>query len=220
MISTGMIALASKTIFTGINFGTANQLACATLSQFNTHAFVYSTPSAFTAVVGSTTPMIPAMIYPAIIPINTEEALVIPFVPCFNAMMITRTIVPSNKFSIDPKSLAEFPPPKELTPTPISDNPMESTTVPVTTAGKNLRSGFNINPNTDSNNPPIMEAPMIAPYPRIPPPMTPATLLQTPINPELVPMMIGTFPPIGPIAYNWIRVTIPAINIAFCKSAI
>ena len=164
--------------------------------------------------------MIPAIMYPAIIPISTEEALVIPFVPCFNAMMITRTIVPSNKFSIEPKSLAEFPPPKEFTPTPISDNPMESTTVPVTTAGKNLRSGFNINPNTDSNNPPIMEAPMIAPYPRIPPPMTPATLLQTPINPELVPMMIGTFPPIGPIAYNWIRVTSPAINIAFCKSAI
>ena len=69
-------------------------------------------------------------------------------------------------------------------------------------------------------NPPIMEAPMIAPYPRIPPPITDATLLQTPINPELVPMMIGTFPPIGPIAYNWISVTIPAINIAFCKSAI
>ena len=97
---------------------------------------------------------------------------------------------------------------------------MESTTVPVTTAGKNLRSGFNINPNTDSNNPPIMDAPMIAPYPRIPPPITDATLLQTPINPELVPMMIGTFPPIGPIAYSWISVTIPAINIAFCKSAI
>ena len=32
-------------------------------------------------------------------------------------------------------------------------------------------------------------------------------------------MMIGTFPPIGPIAYNWISVTIPAINIAFCKKA-
>ena len=164
--------------------------------------------------------MIPAIMYPAIIPISTEEALVIPFVPCFNAIMITRTIVPSNKFSIEPKSLAEFPPPKEFTPTPISDNPMESTTVPVTTAGKNLRSGFNINPNTDSNSPPIMDAPIIAPYPRIPPPITDATLLQTPINPELVPMMIGTFPPIGPIAYSWISVTIPAINIAFCKSAI
>ena len=104
--------------------------------QFNTHAFVYSTPSALTAVVGSTTPMIPAIMYPAIIPISTEEALVIPFVPCFNAMMITRTIVPSNKFSIEPKSLAEFPPPKEFTPTPISDNPMESTTVPVRQLGK------------------------------------------------------------------------------------
>ena len=62
MIRTGMIALQSNTSLTGINFGTENQAAFATLSQFNTQAFVYSTPSALTAVVGSTSPMIAAMI--------------------------------------------------------------------------------------------------------------------------------------------------------------
>ena len=143
--------------------------------------------------------------YPAIIPISTEEALVIPFVPCFNAMMITRTIVPSNKFSIEPKSIAEFPPPKEFTPTPISDNPMESTTVPVTTAGKNLRSGFNINPNTDSNNPPIMEAPASHHIKDSPPANRCNTAADTTINPELVPADDWNFSTIGPIAYSWIE---------------
>ena len=36
-----------------------------------------------------------------------------------------------------------------------------------------------------------------------------------PINPEEVPMMIGTFPPIGPIPKSCTSVTIPAISIAF-----
>ena len=45
---------------TGINVGIANQDASATFCQFNTHAFVYSTPSAVTPVVGSTKPMINA----------------------------------------------------------------------------------------------------------------------------------------------------------------
>ena len=79
---------------------------------------------------------------------------------------------------------------------------MESTTVPVTTAGKKRRRGFSIKPRTVSKRPPIREAPRIAPYARIPPPMTPATLLNTPIKPELVPMIIGTFPPTGPMAYS------------------
>ena len=74
------------------------------------------------------------------------------------------------------------------------------TTVPVTTAGKNLRSGFKKNPSTPSNRPPMIDAPMIAPYAITPPPITPATLLNTPIKPELVPIMIGTRPPTGPIA--------------------
>ena len=69
-------------------------------------------------------------------------------------------------------------------------------------SGKNLRNGLIIKPSTVSKRPPIIEAPMIAPYERIPPPITPATELNTPINPELVPMMIGTLPPHGPIEYN------------------
>ena len=40
---------------------------------------------------------------------------------------------------------------------------MESTTVPVTTGGKNLRSGFRKKPSTLSKIPPMMDAPMIAP---------------------------------------------------------
>ena len=62
MIITGITALQSKTGFTGISFGMENQLASATLSQFNTQAFVYSTPSAVTPVVGSTRPIMAAAI--------------------------------------------------------------------------------------------------------------------------------------------------------------
>ena len=47
---------------------------------------------------------------------------------------------------------------------PISDRPILSTTVPVTTAGKNLRSGLRKKPSTVSNRPPRMDAPIIAPY--------------------------------------------------------
>ena len=60
IINTGRIARRSNTGFTGINVGIANQDASATFCQFNTHAFVYSTPSAVTPVVGSTKPMINA----------------------------------------------------------------------------------------------------------------------------------------------------------------
>ena len=59
--------------------------------------------------------------------------------------------------------LAALPPPKELTPTEIRDRPMDSTTVPVTTEGKNLRRGLRKKPSTVSNRPPRMEAPMMAP---------------------------------------------------------
>ena len=51
------------------------------------------------------------------------------------------------------------------------------------------------------------------------PPMLAATLLNTPRKPELVPMMIGTLPPTGPMANNWIKVTTPAMIIAFCNRA-
>ena len=129
-----------------------------------------------------------------------EDALVIPVVPCLRIIITTSTRNPRSRFSTEPKSFALFPPPNELTPTPINDNPMESTTVPVTTAGKNFLKGLIKNPSTLSNKPPRTEAPMMAPYAATPPPMTPTTLLNTPMNPELVPMMIGTFPPIGPIA--------------------
>ena len=101
---TGAMARQSNTIFTGISFGTANHAAFFTLSQLSTHAFVYSTPSALTAVCGSTIPIITAAIYPTIIPIKMEEELVIPFVPCFSAIMTTSTKSPKRRFSMDPKS--------------------------------------------------------------------------------------------------------------------
>ena len=50
--------------------------------------------------------------------------------------------------------------------------------------------------------------------------MVATTLLNTPMKPELVPMMMGTLPPQGPMPYNWIKVTIPAIIIAFCSRLI
>ena len=43
-----------------------------------------------------------------------------------------------------------------------------------------------------------------------------ATLRQTPMKPELVPMMMGTLPPMGPMAYSCTRVTMPATSMAFC----
>ena len=62
IINTGTMALQSKMILTGISAGTASQLASFTLSQFSTQAFVYSTPSAVTPVVGRTNPIIKATI--------------------------------------------------------------------------------------------------------------------------------------------------------------
>ena len=60
MIITGMIARRSNTGFTGMILGISNQAAFATLLQLSTQAFVYSTPSAVTAVVGRIKPMITA----------------------------------------------------------------------------------------------------------------------------------------------------------------
>ena len=48
---------------------------------------------------------------------------------------------------------------------------------------------------------------MIAPYASTPPPIDAATLLNTPINPEEVPIMIGTFPPTGPMENSCTSVT-------------
>ena len=61
---------------------------------------------------------------------------------------------------------------KEATPTPIKDKPIDKTTVPVTTDGKKRRNGFKRKPKTVSNKPPIILAPMMAPYPKTPPPIT------------------------------------------------
>ena len=58
--STGAMARMSNTGVTGSSSGMANHDAAATLSQFRTHALVYSTPSAVTPVVGRTRPMTPA----------------------------------------------------------------------------------------------------------------------------------------------------------------
>ena len=65
------------------------------------------------------------------------------------------------KISMEPKSFALLPPPKELIPTEISERPMESTTVPVTTGGKNLRRGLRKKPSTLSKMPPMMDAPIM-----------------------------------------------------------
>lgn len=54
----------------------------------------------------------------------------------------------------------------------------------------------------------------------IPPPQAVTVLFNTPKNPEDVPMTIGTFPPTGPIENICTSVTIPAIIMAFCKSAV
>ena len=97
------------------------------------------------------------------IPMRIAELLAIPFVQCFTIRITTRTKSARRRFSMDPKSFAPFPPPNELIPTEIRESPMDKTTVPVTTAGKNFRSGLMKNPRTPSKRPPITDAPMIAP---------------------------------------------------------
>ena len=62
MMHTGIMARISKIISTGMNSGTANQPALATLSQFSTQDLVKVTPLAVTPVVGSTIPMMKAAI--------------------------------------------------------------------------------------------------------------------------------------------------------------
>ena len=163
MMRIGAMARASNTGFTGRNSGMLIQLAWATLSQFSTHAFVYSAPSAVIPVVGRTRLITNAAIYPAMIPMRIAELLAIPLVQCFTVRITTRTKIARRRFSIEPKSFAPLPPPKELIPTEIRDSPMDNTTVPVTTAGKNLRSGLIKNPRTLSKRPPRIDAPMIAP---------------------------------------------------------
>ena len=45
------------------------------------------------------------------------------------------------------------------------------------------------------------------------------TLWNTPMKPELVPMMMGTWPPMGPTENSWTSVTMPATSMAFWSSA-
>ena len=212
---TGMTALMSNTGLTGSMSGTANQATLATLSQFRTHAFVYSAPSGPIPVVGRTSPMMKAAMYPKMIPIRIDDALVNPLVQLLNTRITIRTKRASSRFSTEPKSGAFCPPPKVFIPTEIRLSPIERTTVPVTTDGRSLRRGLRNNPRTPSNSPPISEAPMIAPYAVTPPPMVAATLLNTPMKPDEVPIMIGTLPPIGPTANSCTSVTTPATIIAF-----
>ena len=114
-------------------------------------------------MVGSTRPMTKAAAYPHKMPSKMALELAKPLVPCLKTRIMTSTNRASSKFSIEPKSLAVLPPPKELMPTEIRLRPMDMTTVPVTTLGKNLRSGFKKKPSTVSNRPPMMDAPIMAP---------------------------------------------------------
>ena len=96
-------------------------------------------------------------------PTRMEEELKKVLPECLHTRMTTSTKMASSRFSVEPKSLAVLPPPKEFTPTEIRLRPMESTTVPVTTGGRSLRRGFKKKPSTVSNRPPMMEAPIMAP---------------------------------------------------------
>ena len=82
---------------------------------------------------------------------------------CLQIRMTTSTKMASSRFSTEPKSCAVLPPPKEFTPTEIKLRPMESTTVPVTTEGSSLRSGFRKKPQHCLKQAADQGAPMIAP---------------------------------------------------------
>ena len=96
-------------------------------------------------------------------PTKMDDALRKPFVACFTARITTSTTSARHRFSAEPKSTAVLPPPNAFTPTLIRLRPIDSTTVPVTTGGKNRRSGRMKKPMTASNRPPISDAPMRAP---------------------------------------------------------
>ena len=96
------------------------------------------------------------------IPQRIQEVDVIPFVKCFSTTITASTSRPSRRFGREPKSLAPLPPAKEFTPTLIRLRPMASTTLPVTTGGKNFRRGLMKKPKAASQTPPTMAAPMMA----------------------------------------------------------
>lgn len=108
-------------------------------------------------------------IYPNIIPNKIDAELKIPFAKCFAIIINANTARPISRLVGEPKSLLAFPPPNEFIPTLISDKPIAVTTVPVTTLGKNLRSGLSRKPRIISNIPPMKQAPRIAPYAITPP---------------------------------------------------
>ena len=217
MMMMDRMAFSSKVGFTGRILGTAIQPDSPMRLQLTTQDLVYSTmaPStSLTAVVGRMKPITVHRMYPAMIPNRMQEVLVSPLVKCLRITIMTSTTSPTNRFSSDPKSLLALPPAKELTPTLIRLRPMDSTTVPVTTGGKNFRRGLMKKPSTASHRPPTRLAPRMALYPAMPP-MEPATPRITPKKPELVPMMTGTCPPTGPMDHSWIRVMTPAASMAF-----
>ena len=147
--------------------------------------------------------------YPTIIPINIDESFKNPL-NCLRTSITIITVVPTNKWFNEPKSLAPAPPPKYLIPTGNKDKPIDIITKLVTIGGNNFLSGFIKNPKIASIIPPTKPAPIIAPYPYCKP-----IACAVPINPELVPITIGSFAPTGPIGYNCTSVIKPAINIAF-----
>jgi len=116
-----------------------------------------------------------------------------PFVNCLNISIVIKTMNPKMRFDGDPRSAAPTPPPKYFTPMGISERPIASTTVPVTSGGKYFLKGFKKRPNTASNNPPIRDAPRIPERPYLAP-----IDRQVGKKPELVPITIGSFPPILP----------------------
>ena len=97
-------------------------------------------------------------------PSSTEAMDGKPLKACLNTSMAVSVIRPSSRFGRLPKSgtLAP-PPPKKLMPTGIRLKPMAMTTVPVTTAGKNLRRGLMMKPRPISSALPTIHAPMMAP---------------------------------------------------------
>ena len=162
MIRMERMAWRLKAGFTGRSWGTENHLASAILDQLTYQEAVKALPSASTSSWGMTTPMMEAAIYPTMIPQRIQEVDVIPFVKCFSTTMTVSTRRPSSRLGTEPKSLAPLPPAKELTPTLIRLSPMASTTLPVTTGGKNFRRGLIKKPRAASHTPPTMAAPTMA----------------------------------------------------------
>ena len=131
-----------------------------------------------------------ARMYPITIAIKIDDVLIIPVATWFKTRTMLITNSETAQFLADPKSDAPLPPAIDVIPVGSKDNPIVSTTVPVTIFGKNRLNGRIKKPSTPPKRPPTKDAPS---KPEIPYTFTIDKFVGK--KPKLVPMTIGSLAP-------------------------